>query len=181
MSEAKEEKDSQLKGLRKKKIIGGSYALTIEESMTGGDNPTPALNIEAAAKLDPNNRESKAFDWKNKIIFQMNQAEMMEIVKFFSSDRKSVSFNNHGPANDKRFEIEQQDNKYPFKIKVGQGSTLRVVPVTSFDAQEFLALIVKKIKDNSPWLSVSEIIELSTLMDEKVKSIPKEKTQSPSR
>lgn len=113
------------------KVHGGKHALTIEADTTRRDEPT--VVIEAAKAL--NNDTPRQYDWRNKIAIQLTPAELQHCTAVFHGLIPSVKFQNHGPQQDKWFELVKQDGDYAgtFKLTVGQGSVFSIVQITSAD------------------------------------------------
>lgn len=123
------------------KVHGGKSALTLEASNRRDDSPT--IKIEAAKIKDPANR---TYDWANKIIIQLTGTELQHVTCLLYGMIDRVKFQNHGPANDKWFEIERQTGQYAGTIKfaVGQGKEMCLVQLTPADLGNVLGLFIRR-------------------------------------
>ena len=123
------------------KVHGGKAALTIEATQSRRGSPT--INIEAARMKD---RESRTYDWSNKIILQLTSAELQQVTLLLCGKLQHVKFQNHGRDNDKWFEIERQTGQYAGTIKfaVGQGKDVCLVQLTPADLGNVVGLFIRQ-------------------------------------
>lgn len=124
------------------KVHGGKSALTLEATTTRRHNE-PTINIEAAKLKDA---ASRTYDWQNKIIVQLTTTELQQVTCLLYGMIDRVKFQNHGPQNDKWFEIERQTGQYAgtTKFAVGQGKEMCLVQLTPADLGDVLALFIRQ-------------------------------------
>lgn len=124
------------------KVHGGRAALTLEASTTRRHDE-PTINIEAAKLLD---QQARTYDWQNKIIVQLTTTELQQVTCLLYGMIDRVKFQNHGPQNDKWFEIERQSGQYAgtTKFAVGQGKEMCLVQLTAADLGNVLALFIRQ-------------------------------------
>lgn len=124
------------------KVHGGRAALTLEATTTRRHDE-PTINIEAARLKD---QQARTYDWQNKIIIQLTTTELQQVTCLLYGMVDRVKFQNHGPQNDKWFEIERQSGQYAgtTKFAVGQGKEMCLVQLTAADLGNVLALFIRQ-------------------------------------
>lgn len=124
------------------KVHGGRAALTLEATTTRR-NDEPTINIEAAKLKD---QQARTYDWQNKIIVQLTTTELQQVTCLLYGMIDRVKFQNHGPQNDKWFEIERQAGQYAgtTKFAVGQGKEMCLVQLTAADLGNVMALFIRQ-------------------------------------
>lgn len=124
-----------------KKVHGGRAALTLEADTTRAGAPT--IRVEAAKMLD---KQARTYDWKNKIAIQLTTFELQVVAALFSGFLEHCKFSNHGPEQDKWFEVERQTGQYAGTIKVviGKAKDMCIVQVTPLDMGDVHAMLLRQ-------------------------------------
>jgi len=106
-----------------------------------------------AAKVIPN---SKNINWKEKITVQLTESELPIVAAVFCGHLDNCHFANHGPENNKGFEIAQNQKpenreKYPYLVKVFQTDRgMHVVPMTKADSFYVTQIVLAQLQRNLP-------------------------------
>lgn len=125
-------------------VYGGRAALTFELDETPAGAPTVALD-------GANSIGERKFDWQNKVRIQFTTRELPVVAATLLGILPECQFSNHGPANDKGFEITWQGDRQSFFVKVWQGKgNLRAVPMPREDAFYAAQLVLRAIQQGSP-------------------------------
>lgn len=125
-------------------VYGGRAALTFELDETPAGAPTVALD-------GANSIGERKFDWQNKVRIQFTTRELPVVAATLLGILPQCQFSNHGPANDKGFEIAWQSERQSFFVKVWQGKgNLRAVPMPREDAFYAAQLVLRAIQQGSP-------------------------------
>ena len=126
------------------KVHGSKAALTIEFDTTRGGEPT--LRIEAARMLNPAER---TYDWGKKVAVQLTPTELQVVAMVLFGMLPSCRFSNHGPEQDKWFEIVNQDGQYAgtVKVVVGKGQDLMLVQTSPADLCNLNALVLRRVTE----------------------------------
>jgi len=133
-----------------KHVYGGKAALEfcIDETRSGA----PTIAIDAAISTGP-----RQYDWKNKVRIQLTEAELPVVASVFFGMLPACSFQNHGPANDKGFEIEHQGRQIFVKV-MAKDQGVKAVPVNPSDAYAVAGLFIRQLQEASPWMDANTII-----------------------
>lgn len=125
-------------------VYGGRAALTFELDETPAGAPTVAL--DGAVSVG-----ERKYDWQNKIRVQFTTRELPVVAATLLGILPECQFSNHGPANDKGFQISWQSDRKSFFVKVWQGKgNLRAVPMPREDAFYAAQLLLRAIQQASP-------------------------------
>ncbi len=136
-------------------IYGGKAALTVEPGENR--NGKPVVFIDAAPAIG-----ERQYDWEQKIRLMLTPAEVVTALAVTLGYLPSCEFKNHGEDSDKWFVIENQ--KKNLFIKIGQGKTLRAVPVAAFDAFRFGAILSAQARKQLPQLAAADVQTLVRLI-----------------
>jgi len=137
------------------KIHGARFAVAIEH--TNDRAGRSALQIEAAERVP----QSKVWDWAGKIIVQLKDPEVVEVLAVLQGRAARASFSHHGPNRDKSVELVAQPNTSNFMLAVRQGDVARAVPVPTSHAFVITRLALQVLQANSPGLSASDVLALA--------------------
>lgn len=107
------------------------------------------IAIEGAKKLDGG---GKAFNWKNKLVIQVTQAELPVVTATLLGHLPSCTYGNHGDKN-KRFVIENQGGNFFFKIMQQQPNDYIATQVTLTEATMMGTIALTQYAKNFPGLS----------------------------
>lgn len=110
-----------------------------EANPNRGGNPT--IFLQGAKSVG-----DRRFDWGNKITLQFTPAELVAALAVFYGYVEEIKFSNHGPANDKGFQISNQADRGVLFVRVsggGQGNFV-AVPIPAADAARVAALILRQ-------------------------------------
>ena len=133
-------------------VYGSGAALCFEPDQTRRGDHTIAL--DAARSTGP-----RAYDWGGKIRLQMTQAELPVVAGVLLGRIAKCEYGNHGPENDKGFSLENQDGKI-FARVFAKGKSPCAVPIGPEDAYRVTALVVRQLRENTPWLEAGDVIRL---------------------
>jgi len=136
-------------------IYGGKAALTVEPGENR--NGKPVVFIDAAPAI-----AERKYDWEQKIRLMLTPSEVVNVLAVALGYIPSAEFKNHGEDSDKWFVVENQ--KKNLFIKVGQGKTLRAVPVSAFDAFRFAAVLTAQVRKQVPQQAAADIQTLVRLV-----------------
>lgn len=134
------------------RVYGTKSAVTFEYAKTRDGRS--CLQVEAAGR----DERSQGFNWDSKIILQLSDTEVMQVLAVLRNWLPSLEFANHGAARDKRLTLTKQAAGYLVSIR--QGSTARVVPLPTFEAFKVISLAMRVLGDNSPHLDPAMIAEM---------------------
>lgn len=125
-------------------VYGRKAAVMFELDATAAGKPTVALDAARATG-------ERRYDWSGKIRLQMTLTEVPEVAAVLLGLREGCVFTNHGPDNDKGFEIQWQSERNGYFIKVWQGQgNLRAVPMSVDDAFQASQILLRAIQQASP-------------------------------
>ena len=122
------------------------------------------LQVEAASR-----NESGNFNWKEKIVLQLNDKEIVQLVTVLRNWSFSCEFANHGSHRDKRMTFQSQAEK-GYVISVRQGTTARVVPIQKIESLSIISMAMKVLHDNTSNLDTQNIFDIVRETVESVKS-----------
>lgn len=123
---------------------GGKAAIMFELDETKAGVATVALDGARAIA-------ERQYDWKDKVRIQLTMSEVPVVAATLFGLLPKCQFANHGPDNDKGFEIEWQGERGSFFVKVWQGKgNLRAVPMTREDAFHVGQIVLRAIQQASP-------------------------------
>lgn len=92
------------------------------------------------------------YEWDKKISFQLTKRELpLMACCLLGLGAKKLSFENHGPAKDKAFHLQEQPGK--LFVKLQQGTKLVAVPVQGPDIYELTEIVLLAMHKNSPHIS----------------------------
>lgn len=139
-------------------VYGKSAALKIELSqLRAGDGdsaPHYTLQLEGATS------DAGRYDWRRKIAFQFTRRELPLLAAFLLGHAgTSLSFDNHGPGNDKHLTINDQ-GKHCFVRLRATGHTMVTVPVSPPDVFAWGELALVALQLNRPLLAAESQIAL---------------------
>lgn len=137
------------------KVYGARFAVAVE--LTRDRSGRAALQIEAAERLP----QAKAWDWAGKIILQLKDPEVVELLAMLQGQAPRASFSHHGPNRDKSCELVAQPKSSNFMLAVRQGDAARAVPIPPSHAFSIRKLAIEVLRANSPGLSASDVLALA--------------------
>jgi hypothetical protein len=115
---------------------------------------SPALNIEGAVKT------GKHYDWDNKIALQLKPQETVQLLAVLYRYSAACEFTHHGADQSKAFYAKKQDDgSFYFKLIQAEKKAIQLNAGPG-DAYFISALLVKILKDCTPWLNGVEIHQL---------------------
>lgn len=132
------------------RVYGTKAAVTFEYAKTRDGRS--CLQVEAAGRED----RAQGFDWRQKIILQLSDTEVMQILAVLRNWMEKVELANHGAGRDKRLTLSKQAQG-GYLISVRQGTVARVVPLPIFEAFKVISLTMRVLGDNSPHLDPAMI------------------------
>lgn len=127
---------------RAMKVFGKKAALTIEACETRNGFSTVVFE-GALAK----NNGTKEFDWSEKTIVQLTRLELPRAIAVFMGLSQGISFQNHGPQNNKGLEIQFQGDKIFVSVREG-GKPMKGVPVPLDEAMLIGFFLLDALLDN---------------------------------
>lgn len=136
-------------------IYGRQAALCVSEAKTRAGHVN-TVQIESAPALTAGGWTT--FDWQNKIILQLTEAEMIQLLAVLERKIESVEFKGHGFAHDKSMSIAVQENSFFVKL-MRRGLRADAVPVTAPDAFKIISLCYQQMRANAPHLDITIIKE----------------------
>jgi hypothetical protein len=139
------------------RVFAAKTAVVFEHAHT--KEGRACLQIESAS------RESitQGFDWQKKIILQLNDSELMQLLAVLKNWQPQLEISNHGQALDKRLTFRKQAGGGYF-ISVRQGSIARAMPVPPFEAFRLISLALRVLLENEPHMNVDAIWSLCEQM-----------------
>lgn len=137
-------------------VYGSKSAVTFECSK--GKDGRSCLQIEAAVRTTKADR----FDWERKIILQLSDDEVLQVLAVLRRWLNKVEIDNHGGMRDKRITLSAQPTGY--LISVRQGNRARVVPIPTFEAFSIVSLALKALMENAPHMGAEMILEMAREM-----------------
>jgi hypothetical protein len=140
-------------------VYAAKAAVTFEYAQSR--DARSCMQIEAAGRED----RSQLFNWQKKIIIQLSDAELMQVLAVLRNWMPSVEFSNHGAGRDKRLTLTRQ-SQGGYLASVRQGTVARVVPIPTFEAYKVVSIGMRVLIDNSPHLNASMISEVCQEMAE---------------
>lgn len=112
----------------------------------------------ASARTD----EERGYDWENKTIVQLPRSELLQVAAILLGLSSKGEFNQTGLHASKSFSVEFQEEKVFFMV-MERGKPIRAVGLSPDDTYHVAGLFLKQLKQNSPWLTANEIIDLIEL------------------
>lgn len=113
--------------------------------------------------------EDRGYDWENKTVIQMPRHELLVVASILLGLRQKGEFKQSGLHVAKSYSIEHQGGKMFFMV-MERGKPIRAVGLTPEDCYQVTALLLKQLKQNAPWMTVSEIVQLIELTVVRMKS-----------
>ena len=115
----------------------------------------------------------RGYDWDNKTIIQLPRNELLDVVAIMLGMLPKGEFNQTGLHSSKSYTVEDQDEKVFFMV-MERGKPIRAVGLCPEDTYQVVALFLKQLKKNSPWMTTSEIIDLIEMTVVRMKPEPVE-------
>lgn len=112
----------------------------------------------ATARAD----DERGYDWENKTIVQLPRSDLLQVSAILLGLSNKGEFNQSGLHASKSFSVEFQNEKVFFMV-MERGKPIRAVGLSPDDTYHVAGLFLKQLKQNSPWLTVNEIIDLIEL------------------
>lgn len=109
----------------------------------------------ASARTD----SDRGYDWDNKTIIQLPRHEMLGVVAVLLGQMPRCEYRQSGAHSSKSYKVEFQGAKVFFMV-MERGKPIRAVGLTPEDTYHVTALFFRQLKENSPWLSVNEIVQM---------------------
>lgn len=135
------------------KVFGGKGAFQFEVVRNNAGRRTNlALMIEAARG------ENKVYEWANKIVLQCTPEEVVQLVAVLHGLAPACKFNNHGPKNDKGFEILNQGANFFLKAWTGEQNSMVAVPMPRQWAATLGLMLTSLVKRLFPGQSTQDIL-----------------------
>lgn len=119
------------------------------------------ISINAASKK-PDDTTTTGYDWENKTAIQLPRNEMLQIAAVMIGMQDSCEFRQNGTHSSKSYKVEFQESKVFFMV-MERGKPIRAVGLSPEDTYQVASLFFKQLKENSPWMSVDEIIQMIEL------------------
>ena len=126
-------------------LYGGKAALCAVSDLTRQNEPT--LRLEAAPATGP-----QTYDWKRKRSLQLTREELPVVAAVALGLLPRCAFKNHGPDNDKGFEVEHQGTHLFVRLFQKDAGVL-ALPVGPADSYHLAALCLRQLRRGAPWLS----------------------------
>lgn len=101
----------------------------------------------------------RGYDWENKSIIQLPRHEMLVVTAVLMGLVPLCEFRQTGAHSAKSYKVEHQGTKVFFMI-MERGKPVRAVGLSPEDTYHTLSLFVRQLKENSPWMTVSEIVQM---------------------
>jgi hypothetical protein len=101
----------------------------------------------------------RGYDWDNKTIIQLPRNELLDVVAIMLGMIPRGEFDQTGLHSAKSYTVEHQNEKVFFMV-MERGKPIRAVGLCPEDTYQVVALFLKQLKNNSPWMTTSEIIDL---------------------
>lgn len=139
---------------RKSKVYGKTAALTVEQALLR-DGTATTIMIEAASKL----ANSDAYDWRNKIAFQITLRELPEFFALLMGWIDATKFRFHGQENNKSLSAEHQ--AHALYLTVSQESRKIGVPIEDADRYALAMLVLAAMTLNEPQLTATAVLEIA--------------------
>jgi len=129
-------------------VFGNAFAFQFKRSSTMKKG-WHTLLLEAAGRTNPNNPQDKTFNWAKgtKITLQLTFDELPLFIAVLYGFAPSVKFDSHGPANNKGFSIEFQNDKF-FVNMFEKGKTVHYAPVPLINAMHIGNLALAQYAQN---------------------------------
>jgi len=106
--------------------------------------------------------DERGYDWENKTIIQLQRSELLQVAAILLGLNDKGEFNQSGIHSSKSFSVEFQQEKVFFMV-MERGKPIRAVGLSPDDTYHVAGLVLKQLKQNSPWLTANEIIDLIEL------------------
>ena len=106
--------------------------------------------------------EERGYDWENKTVVQLPRHELLLAASILLGLRQKGEFKQSGLHSTKSYSIEHQGGKIFFMV-MERGKPIRAVGLTPEDCYQVTSLFLKQLKQNAPWMSVNEIVQLIEL------------------
>lgn len=139
---------------------GSKCAFQVENSTTKDGWFT--INIESAARENPNDQSNKRYLWNQKTVLQMTRSELPIFCAVMLGMLPSARFDLHG-SDAKFFEVENQGKHLFFKTG-GQGKNLHVAPVPITDAFMFGTMALTQYARNFNGLTTDSAMNVISRM-----------------
>lgn len=117
------------------------------------------ISINAASKKEDDTTTTIGYDWDKKTSIQLPRNEMLQIIAVMLGMQDTCEFRQNGTHSSKSYKVEFQESKVFFMI-MERGKPIRAVGLTPEDTYQVASLFLKQLKENSPWMSVDEIIQM---------------------
>jgi hypothetical protein len=129
-------------------VFGNAFAFQFKRSSTKKKG-WETLLLEAAGRTNPSNPQDKTFNWAKgtKITLQLTFDELPLFIAVLYGFAPSVKFDSHGPANNKGFSIEFQNDKF-FVNMFEKGKTVHYAPVPLINAMHIGNLALAQYAQN---------------------------------
>lgn len=112
-----------------------------------GEAPRYTMSIEAT-----HGRAGHAYDWDDKIVFQLAARELPQVMGVLLGVRPAVEFRGHGPAQDKSLRLEHQGASV--YLRLGQGRRLIALPIDQADLYAVTMVGLQALASNDPGVPV---------------------------
>ncbi len=139
---------------------GSKCAFQVENSSTKDGWFT--VNIESAARENPNDQSNKRYLWNQKTVLQMTRSELPIFCAVMLGMLPNARFDLHG-SDAKFFEVVNQGKNLYFKTG-GQGKNLHVAPVPITDAFMFGTMALTQYARNFNGLTTDSALEVISRM-----------------
>lgn len=136
-------------------IYGGKGAICFSTALTRDGDATVMLDAADSSG-------ERSYAWENKICIQLTPAELPFVLGVFLGFIKKCDYKGHGAQNTKSFGVEHQGTKLFMNVSE-KDKKMKAVPVTLGDGYLVVTLLLRQMRKATPWLSVSEIINLVRL------------------
>lgn len=141
------------------KVFGGKAAIQFNATGKYDDDVQSGVSrlvyhtvmIDAASA-----KGQRQYDWSNKTIIQLSQAELLELFAVMSGITPYIKFDGHGQST-KTVEAQHQGDKVFFKV-IEKGKPVRAVPIDLRDAFHVANLVAGQILKEYPHLDFDSLL-----------------------
>lgn len=134
------------------RIHSRRFAICLEG--TTSVNGSPVLQLEGAEF----SQERSAVDWADKLVIQLDTAEVLEVVRVVSGQTAAFEGEGHGVSHDKRFSFRAQEEGIYVNLRQARRSI--GVPVSGAKVTLILKLALDVIRETYPSWSIDEILQV---------------------
>ncbi|HGG60107.1 MAG TPA: hypothetical protein ENK26_09385 [Gammaproteobacteria bacterium] len=101
----------------------------------------------------------KGYDWENKTFLQLPRNELLKVTAVLLGLSEHCEFRQNSTHTSKSYKVEFQGSKVFFMV-MERGKAIRAVGLSPEDTYQVATLFLRQLKENSPWMTVDEIIQM---------------------